>query len=88
MNSTLITSFAGIHKRAKSINGVIYAARTPLTSSILGVLLIDQCTAISIDNVEVESIVNKYLPNTRGRSAVIDCQKELIEAGLEEYAKL
>jgi hypothetical protein len=83
-----LTSLQNIHKHLKKMSGIFYAKSNPIKSHILGLLLIEGCSSIKLDNKKVESIINKYLPNTRGRQAVIECQRELIEAGLEEYAKL
>ena len=55
---------------------------------MLGVLLIEGCNRLFIDDKKIEDIVNKYLPNHRGFSAVIECQSELLDAGLDEFAKL
>lgn len=37
---------------------------------------------------EVMTLVNKHLPNTSGMKAVRECQSELADAGLEEWARL
>ena len=83
-----LTSLHDVHKFINKINGMIYAGGNPITSCVLGVLLIDGCRGLVIDNQKVEVIINKYLPNHRGFSAVIECQSELLDAGFNEYAKL
>ena len=83
-----LTSLHDIHKIIKKINGDFWAQDNPITSCVLGVLLIEGCTKIEIDNKKVQNIINKYLPNHRGFSAVIECQSELLDAGYDEYAKL
>jgi hypothetical protein len=83
-----LTSLQNIHTYLKKMNGEFYADNNPIKSHVLGLLLIEGCSLVDLDNKDVESILNKYLPTTKSRQAVIECQKELIEAGLEEYAKL
>ena len=83
-----ITSLHDIHKIINLMNGGIYLANNPITSCVLGVLLIKGCGYLQLDNFQVQQIINKYLPNHRGFSAVIDCQSELLDAGYDEYAKL
>jgi hypothetical protein len=57
----------------------------PITSHILGVLLIEGCELIILDYPKVHNIINKHL---KGDRDVFACQEELIEAGFDEYAKL
>ncbi len=83
-----IQSLHNIHKHLKAVNGKLFLRNNPLSSHILGVLLIEGCTEIIIDNKDVQNIVNSYLPNKKGREAIFDCQDELINAGFEEYAQL
>jgi len=83
-----LTSLHDVHKIIKKMNRIIWAENNPITSCVLGVLLIEGCTKLEIDNKKVQHIVNKYLPNHRGFSAVIECQSELLDAGFDEYAKL
>jgi len=82
-----LTSLHDIHKIVKKINGSVWAENNPIASCVLGVLLIEGCRRLVIDNHKVEDVVNKYLPNTRGFSTVIECQSELLDAGFDEYAK-
>jgi hypothetical protein len=42
-------------------------------------------TKVYLDNKQVMGILNKYL---KGDRDIIKCQSELLDAGLEEYAKL
>jgi len=84
-----LTSLHDVHKIIKKINGEFYANRNPITSCVLGILLIEGVMDFELDyNEEADIIINKYLPNTRGFSAVIECQSELLDASLDEYAKL
>lgn len=83
-----LTSLKGIHKQVTKIDGMIYAFMCPIKSHVLGLLLIKGLTGVELDNQEVEDILNKYLPNTRGNKALIECQSELLDANLEDYAEL
>jgi hypothetical protein len=80
-----LTSLEGIHLRIKHIGGQANFERNPIKSHVLGLLLIDGLKKISLDNTEVEKIINKYL---RGDRDVFECQNELMDAGLDEYAQL
>lgn len=84
----MIGTLKDIHKHLRKMNGTFYIGGNPLVSNVLGILLVDGCDAIQMDNREVMAILNKYLPNKRGRAAIYDCQDELINAGFEEYAQL
>jgi hypothetical protein len=104
INNSKVSSLKDIHKKIKAIGsvlgGTVFEMRNSrIKSNVLGLLLIEGVKSVKLQssNVDVkhgvdldavEVILNKYLPNTRGRQAIIECQKELIEAGLEEYAKL
>ena len=85
-----LTSLAGVHKIIKKMNGVFYVVGNgnDIKSHVLGLLMIPGCTNATIDNNEVQKILNKYLPNTGGNQWVMQCQTELIEAGYRDYAKL
>lgn len=83
-----LTSLEGIHRILKQIGGEFVARGNPIESHVLGVLLIDRLTKIDLDEERVKDIVNKYLPNKTGRSVLIHCQNELLDAGFEGYAKL
>ena len=56
-----------------------------LRKSILSVLRIKNVKRISIDNEQVQDIINKHLARDRD---MLDCQEDLIDAGLQEYARL
>jgi hypothetical protein len=72
-----LTSRQGIKKIITKINGTFYCRENPLKSHILGLLKIKGCK-------KVEKILNKYLPE----GDLLDCQEELIDAGLDDYAQL
>jgi hypothetical protein len=61
-----------------------HAKRNPIKECILGLLKIKNLTNVTLDNKEVQDIINKYLPEGN----IVECQSELIEAGFEEFAKL
>lgn len=87
------STFHNIHKYILEAERLSFNANG-VSSSILGLLLISKLNSIFYNNsqnedmVKAMSILRKYLPNNNGRQTVIDCQKELIEAGLQEFAKL
>jgi len=56
----------------------------PIKSSVLGLVKIKGLTEVMFVNKKLEKIMNKYLP----LGDIFDCQEELIEAGLEEFAEL
>ena len=87
-NNPKITSLEGIHKQITRLKGRFIANKTPIKTHVLGLLLINGCTEVIFDNKEVAAILNKYLPNTRGNKAVIDCQYELSDAGFDDFAEL
>jgi len=77
-----------IQKQIKKMNGIFYAHDNPISSHVLGLLLIEGCTGIRVDNRAVERIVNRHLPTRPGTLDLYECQIELIEAYLENYANL
>ena len=83
-----LTSLHDIHKLIKNMDGVFWANSNPITSCILGVLLIRGCIGLMIDNIRVKNIIIKHLPNNYGFQGVLACQNELLDAGFDEYAKL
>ena len=78
------------------MGGPIYAWGNPVTSHILGFLLIDGCTEFGIINAAnrndaismASRIVNKYLPNKEGMKGVLKCQEELFQAEFDDFAQL
>lgn len=89
---TKLISLQGIHKLFKDgyIKGTFNCNKTSITSHILGLLLIPGLKMIFANEVSTEfynaiEIINKHLAGERN---VIDCQRELIKAGLKEFAKL
>ncbi len=80
-----ITSLHNIHKHIKHIGSYADFNNNPITSCVLGLLLIDGLTHVYIHHIEVQKIINKHLSGDRD---VFACQEELIEAGYEDYAQL
>jgi hypothetical protein len=80
-----LTSLEGIHLQISSIAHTGDFSNNPIKSHVLGLLLIDGLQKISLDNTKVEKIINKYLKGSRD---VMDCQNELMDAGLDKYAQL
>jgi hypothetical protein len=87
-NNNQLTSLEGIHKILKSMNGTFYANKNPLKSHVLGLLLVKGCKNVVLDNKVIEEVLNRYLPNTRGNKALLECQSELLDLDLEEFAQL
>ena len=80
-----ITSLHNIHKHVKHIGDYLLLKGNPITSHVLGVLLIDGLKMIQMDFKPVQHILNNHL---KGDRDVFACQEELIEAGYEEFAQL
>lgn len=84
-NNNRITSLKDIHKFIKHINDTIFCINNPIESHVLGLLLIPGLKRIS-SGTTWSNILNKYVG--KGRAGLIDCQNELLDAGLEEFAQL
>lgn len=79
-----LTSLHNIHKIIRYIGGCAYFNNCPITSHVLGLLLIDGLEEVYFThgwNDELQTIINKHL---KGDRDVFACQEELIENGLEE----
>jgi hypothetical protein len=83
-----LTSLKGIEKILKKMDGIFYAYGNPLKSHIIGLLLVPGCKRVEIDNKQVAVILNRHLQSPFGNKRVIDCQSELLDAGLDDFAKL
>jgi len=97
------TTLHDIHKHVKSINGSISVYKNPIKECVLGLLLIDGLTRVMVETdatgmiksdrilsrelAEALSIANKYLPN-HSRSDLIKCQNEMLDAGLDDFARI
>jgi hypothetical protein len=83
------TSLKGIEKILKKMNGTFYAYNNnPLKSHVIGLLLVPGCKKVRLDNDQVQEILNRHLKSPFGNKRVIECQSELLDAGLDEWAKL
>jgi hypothetical protein len=94
--SESLTSCSGIHKDLKLVHGGKFAFPDKVSSSILGFLMINklmEVRAVSISggrsvkfpSHRAATIVTRHLQGDRD---VLECQEELITAGLKEFAKL
>ncbi len=83
--SNCLSSLHNIHKQIKHIGGYADFRKNPITSCVLGLLLIDGLEKVYLNTNGVEDIINKHL---KGDRDVFACQEELIEAGYEEFAQL
>lgn len=83
-NNKLI-SLKDIHKIINKINGGFHHSGNPIKSHVLGLLLIDGLNEVT-GHHNWSKILNRYLG--KGRKGMLDCQNELIDMGLEEYAQL
>jgi len=83
-----LTSLADIHKHLKKMNGTFHARKNPIKSNVIGLMLVAGCTEVELDNKEVEKIINKHLKSPFGNRRVLECQSEMLEAELGEWAVL
>jgi len=93
-NLLVLTDLHDVHRHVKRVYTIQFSGMN-IKSSVLGLLLVGDLK--SIENTRplgkdwefvTESILPKYIPNTIGRSAVLQCQNELLDHGFDEYAKL
>lgn len=89
-----LTSLQGIHKQIKHIGGVGDFQYNPIKSHVLGLLKIEGLTFVKFlmstgqirnDLIRVQNIINDHLKHGRN---IFDCQAELEDADLDEYAQL
>ena len=103
LNECGLTSLQGIHKIFKggtvdisnSTNGFLYFYNNPIKSHVLGLLLIPDIRCVTFissgekhakpELAMVEEILNKHIARDKD---VVDCQQELIDAGLKAFAQL
>ena len=89
-----IESLKDIHKQIKYIKGKIFLRGCPIKSHVLGLLSVDGLQGVNILNTDTSdlgramSIINKYLQKPFSTDRIYDCQDELIEADLEDYAQM
>jgi len=87
-SSNQLTSLADIHKHLKKMNGTFYAPDNPIKSNVIGLMLVAGCKKVSLDNKEVQNIMNKHLKSPFGHLRLLECQEELLSADLREWANL
>jgi hypothetical protein len=75
-----------VYKHVTEIKGIFYAIENPIESHVLGLLLVKGVTRVYLDNEQVAKILNRHLG--KGRAGMLMAQEELIDAGLEECARL
>ena len=80
-----LTSLHNIHKQIKRIGLNANFEFNPITSCVLGLLLIDGLKTVYLGNTKVQDILNKHI---KGDKDIFACQEELIENGFDEFAKL
>ncbi len=88
-----IKSLVGIHKIIKHCKRLDVSIN-PITSGGLGILLIPGIEEVLADDINAPDggftvalkIIKRYLG--QGKAGLLDCQEELIDAGLERFAKL
>jgi len=83
-----LTTLTGIHKILKQMNGTFYADDNPIKSNVIGLLLVKGCKEVELDNKQVEEIMNRHLKSPFGNLRVLECQSEMLDADLGEWAKL
>jgi hypothetical protein len=83
-----LTSLKGIEKILKQMNGTFFAYGNPLESHVIGLLLVPGCKEVRLDNDQVQEILNRHLKSPFGKRRFFDCQSELLDANLDEWAKL
>jgi hypothetical protein len=94
LQGTKITSFTGIHKQIKTLDGNLNLGKmvNKITDSIAGLLLLRKLQKITMDWESKQTsagkaleIVNKHLEGDR---LVTECQLELQDAGFDKFAKM
>jgi len=86
-NMPNLKNLKGISDYIDEIDGEFEASQgTQIESHILGLMLIQGLTKVTIGNPEVESIINKHLASAERDE--IECQSDLIQAGFNKFAKL
>jgi hypothetical protein len=79
-----ISSLHDIHKILNEVDGFIHLQDNPIKSDALSLLKIKKLKGVYMDNKALQEIINKHLPE----GDLFDCQEELIDADLGDYAAL
>ena len=87
-DNTKLTDLHDVHLIMKYVNGRLNISGTNIRSHVLGLILVKGLTGVTFSKhlAEVSEIINRYLG--LGRVGVMKAQRELLEAGYEEFAKL
>lgn len=98
LHDTLIKSIAGIHKHIKLVDGVINlgANGSKIRDGLMGLLLIRKLKRVSImqklhppsSGIRIDDAINIVNKHLAGDRMLTECQIELQDAGLAQYAKL
>ena len=83
-----LNSLTGIHKILKKIDGTFNAYSNPLKSNVIGLLLVKGCKKVELDNKQVMEIMNRHLKSPFGNLRVLECQSEMLDADLGDWAEL
>lgn len=81
INRNKFTSFKDIDKYIEHIDVYLIANEQNITSGYSDLFGINGLKEIEVDNKEIQTIVNKYLPS----NDIIEFQDEMIKAGYESY---
>ncbi len=97
LNYTHIQQLQDIHRKIKKAHTIRIDAKGSyqMQSHVLGLLKIEGLEKIYAKapgprraNAPWVDIINRHLPNAEGNAALYKCHEELVEAGLEEFAKV
>ncbi len=91
LNDNQLTHLKNIHKLIEHCGGELKIAGNKIKSHILGILLIPGLKSVNMDDANLETELNRLLPNERGMDAVLELQADLIQnynGRYDEHAKL
>lgn len=83
-----LTNLHNIHKIIKHVGGEMNFCNNPITSHVLGLLLIEGVTYVNLGSGRPKGMVEKIINKHLAERDVFACQEELIEAGLDDFAQL
>jgi hypothetical protein len=87
-NCQYLRSLADVHLYLKEIRHGLSLRDTPLEANVLGLLLIDRLDHVELADKQLMAILNKHLAKPKAERNLLACALELVEAGLEEFARL